>query len=280
MPCIHHTFAHAKALTTVLDHDPEPEPTSRVALPRDEAYGLRSFSEVGTHLAAIGPWRATVTEYDWKEPGEEFGHVTGGSLSLLFERSLGPILVASMTEYEMIEPPNQQGFRDSPHMPLTPRVECVLHDKIYTSFADFTAALKATKLDGEVVFDARGRLLSASRVPMPGAGATYHITYRITESVVEITASASGIGAPAKLQFVLPVVSRSDEALEHHVPGSIRITKSKGTLTVETDAPQGFEALPAERTFNLVPGFECLPVVVPMRPDAVIHIRLQSSVRD
>jgi hypothetical protein len=280
LPCIHHSFTHAKALTTVLDNDSHPEPASRVALPRDEAYGLRSFPEVGTHLAAVGPWRATVTEYDWKEPGEEFGHVTGGSLSLLFERTLGPILTASMTEYELIEPPNQQGFRDSPHMPLTPRVECVLQGRTYTSFADFKAILKATDLHGEVAFDARGRLLSASRVPLPGAGATYHMTYRIAETAVEITASASGAESSARLQFVLPVVSRSDEAVDHSQPGSIRITKPKGTLTVETDAPQGFEALPAERTFNLVPGLECLPIIVPMRPDVVIHIRLQSAARE
>jgi hypothetical protein len=45
--CIHHTFS------------------PRPSLPRDEPYGLKSFSDIGTKLAAIGPWRATITEYDW-----------------------------------------------------------------------------------------------------------------------------------------------------------------------------------------------------------------------
>ena len=30
-------------------------------------------------------------------------------------------------------------------------------------------------------------------------------------------------------------------------------------MVIRTDAAQGFEAVPKERTFNLVPGFECVP---------------------
>ena len=55
LPCIHHTFTHAKALATVLDRGGALlESTERVALPRDEAYGLKSFPEIGTRLAAVG----------------------------------------------------------------------------------------------------------------------------------------------------------------------------------------------------------------------------------
>ena len=226
LPCLHHAFTHAKALTTVLDHDEHPEPEARVSLPRDEPYGLKSFPEVGTHLAAVGPWRATVTEYDWKEPGEEDGHVTGGSLSLLFHQKLGPILTASMTEYELIEAPNQQGFIDAPHMPLTPRVEYVTKAETYTSFSDFQAVLKVTHLRNEVLFDAQGRLLSASHVPVPTGGVRYHMIYRVTESLVQIHASATAPPALAgKLQFVLPVISRSDEHVEQGDRASIRVSK-------------------------------------------------------
>ena len=63
-PCIHHTFTHAKALATVLDRCPQPIPDSRLPLPRDEPYGLRSYPVIDTHLASIGDWRATVTAYD------------------------------------------------------------------------------------------------------------------------------------------------------------------------------------------------------------------------
>jgi hypothetical protein len=279
-PCIHHAFTHAKALTTVLDRDPHPVPEKRVSLPRDEAYGLRSFSEIGTHLAAIGPWRATVTEFDWKEPGEEGGHVTGGSLSLLFHHALGPLLTASMTEYELIEPPNQQGFSDAPHMELTPRIEYVTREETYSSFNDRQAVLHATAQEKEVLFDAKGRLQSVSHALIPGGGARYDLSFRITESQVEIRASAAGAAAlPGKLQLVLPILSRSTEAVDHSEPGLIRLTKPGGTLTIATSAAGGFASLPGERTFNLVPGFEAIPVIVPMRPGDEIQIQLKAALQ-
>jgi hypothetical protein len=280
-PCLHHAFTHAKALTTVLDHEQNPEPENRVSLPCDEPYGLKSFPEVGVHLASIGPWRATVTENDWKEPGEDGDHVTGGSLSMLFHRGLGPILTASMTEYELVEPPNQQQVRDGSQAPLTPRVECLLKDVTYTSFRDFSAVLKVTALHNEVLFDARGSLLSpssdgAGRDPVPGGGTQFHMTYRVTESGVEITASATG-ATGEKLQFVLPVICRSDETVEHNGKDSIRITKPKGILNVDTSTSVGIESLPAKRIFNLVPGFECLPVTISMNAGEEIRIRLKAS---
>jgi hypothetical protein len=276
MPCIHHTFTHAKALTTVLDNDAHPVPDVRVPLPRDEPYGLRSFPEIGTHLAAIGMWRATVTEYDWKEPGEDQGHVTGGSLSLLFHRRLGPILVASMTEYERIEIINQQAFRDTPHMALTPRVECV-SDQTYTSFSDFDAVLKVTDLQSQVAFDARGQLLTTGHAPFPQGGVQYHMTYLVADPALEITAHATAPAFPAQLRFVLPVVSQTGERVEQDAPASIRIIKPGGSLSIHTDAPRGFGAVPNERTFNLVPGFECLPLIIPMEPGEAIRIRLEAS---
>jgi hypothetical protein len=279
MPCLHHAFTHAKALTTVLDHDEHPAPETRVSLPRDEPYGLKSFPEIGTHLTALGPWRATVTEFDWKEPGEEGGHVTGGSLSLLYHQTLGPILTASMTEYELIEPPNQQGFNDAPHMELTPRVECAVKDETYTSFCDFQAVLKVTDLKKEVAFDAQGRLLSVAREPVPQGGMRYHMTYRVSESGVQISATATGPATPGQLRFVLPVISRSDEPVDQSDSSIIRVTKPRGVLTVRTNAPGGFEPLPKERTFNLVPGFECLPVMVAMHPGQEIHIELEASLK-
>ena len=277
-PCIHHAFTHAKALTTVLDHDPHPALQTRVALPRDEPYGLRSFPEIGTHLAAVGPWRATVTEFDWKEPGEEGGHVTGGSLSLLFHRDLGPLLTASMTEYDnQIEPPNMQGFIDAPHMELTPRVEYATRDESYASFNDRRAVLKVTRLEKEVLFDAQGQMLTVTFQPLAPGGLHYHLAYRIAESGVDIRASIAGAdpGLSGRLQFVLPVISERSEAVEHKDPGVIRVTKSKGTLTIRTQSRGGFAQLPAERTFNLVPGFECLPLMVPMRPGEEIHIQME-----
>ena len=313
-PCIHHTFTHAKSLATVLDSNAPTTnskavistgggalaavveksaslplaPSPRLSIPRDEPYGLKSYPEIGTHLASIGPWRATVTDYDFEyiervqsggAGASGGGHASGGALSLLYHQALGPILTASMTEYQMIEISNQQAFLDKPHMPLTPRIECVAK-QTYTSLSDFEAFTIALIANAgaaqEITFNARGRLLTASHQPLPNGEAHYHLTYNLTRSTVEIIAS---VDAPPQtpLQFILPVISRSNEAVAQPDPKTIQITKPHGTLNIHTDASHGFESVPKERTFNLVPGFECVPLTITMQPGQEIHIQLEAS---
>jgi hypothetical protein len=285
-PCIHHSFTHAKSLATVLDsRSADLVPSPRLTLPRDEAYGLKSYPEIGTHLAAIGDWRATVTEYDWEyveqvQSGNGNGgggHVSGGTLSLLYHRTLGPICVASMTQYTIIEISNQQVHLDSPHMALTPRIESS-GAKTYTSTSDFAAVVTVTSSPGLISFNALGSLLTAAHQPLPGDAAHYHLAYNFTPGRVEIVASAE---APAQtpLSFILPIVARQDEAVERADAQTIHITKPSGVLVVRTDHPAGFDAVPKERTFNLVPGFECVPLTVSMSPGKEVRIQLEVAVK-
>jgi hypothetical protein len=291
LPCIHHTFTHAKALATVLDRGTldrgtfAAEPAERTKLPRDEAYILRSFSTVGTRLAAIGPWRATVTEYDWEytehvQPGAgNFGdgHVSGGALSLLYHMQLGPILTASMTEYLMVEIANQQQFREGPHMALTPRLEYV-NGATYTNLNDFKAALTANQSNGDIVFDAQGQMLTASRQPVSAGEILYHMVYRLSEAGVEIEGSASGAtSGSAPMKLIVPVIARDGERVEQIDAQTVRVLKTKGALTVTTDATSGFDAGFKEKTFNLVPGFEAFPFIVALPPGTQARIRLQTS---
>ena len=56
-PCIHHTFGHAKAITSFLELPPL-NITSSQELPRDKTYGLKYFKDIHTWLISQGPWRA------------------------------------------------------------------------------------------------------------------------------------------------------------------------------------------------------------------------------
>jgi len=285
LPCIHHTFTHAKALATVLDRaGSDLVRGQKLALPRDEAYGLKTFPEIGTRLAAIGDWRVTVTENDWEYvehvqaggAGAGGGHASGGAVSLLYHRALGPILTASMTEYQALEISNQQAHRDYPHMTLTPRIECK-SDLTYTSLSDFEAVLTATSSPDEIVFHARGGLLTASHQPIPKNEVGYLLSYRFTAAKVEIVAAVDQAG-PAPLQFILPVISHHEEKVGTPDPKTLRIAKNKSALIVRTDAPDGFGTVPSERTFNLVPGFECLPLRVTLQPGKDVRIELSAEV--
>jgi hypothetical protein len=284
LPCIHHTFTHAKALAAVLDRGTfAPESAERPKLPRDEVYTVRSFSTVGTKLAAIGPWRATVTEYDWEyvehvQPGAGNlggGHVSGGALSLLYHQKLGPICTASMTEYLMVEIANQQQFREGPQMALTPRLEYV-DGETYTNLNDFKAALTANQANGDIVFDAQGRMLTASRKPVSAGEILYHMVYRLSETGVEIEGSASGRpSAPIKL--IMPVIAREGERVEQIDAQTVRVIKAKGALIVSTDPSISFDPSFKEKTFNLVPGFEAFPFSVTLTPGKPARVRLQAS---
>jgi len=288
-PCIHHTFTHAKALATVLDRGTFPaQTTPRPLLPRETASGLRSFPEIGTHLAAAGEWRATVTENDFEYiehvqaggSGSAGGHVTGGALSLLYHRILGPICTASMTEYQMIEISNQQAYRDSNHMALTPRIECALPATAdapaatYTSLNDLKAVLTATESGLDLIFDAKGQLQTASRQPMAGDGVSYHLTYRIGPQIVEITATASGT-ATAPLRLIVPIIARPGDSVTQPAPPTVIVAKPRGRLRADTTAPGGFDPVPAEKTFNLVPGFEAIPLTIQLTPGQEVRIRLE-----
>ena len=280
LPCVHHTFTHAKALATVLDRGSiDLEPAQRTSLPRDAPYGLKTYPSIGTQLAAIGDWRATVTEYDWEytehvQAGGSSGggHVSGGALSLLFHRRLGPILVASMTAYQTIEISNQQVHHDYPHMELTPRIECLNDGNVYISVADFRATMAANTAPEQIVFDAKGQLLTAAHQPLKGS--SYRVGYHLSQTKVEIVATAAGSAA---VRLILPVVSSHKENVEYLDSQRVRIGKRNGSLIVRTDAPQGFEAQISERTFNLVPGFECLPLMIKMQADTEVHVVLSSE---
>jgi len=277
LPCVQHTYEHAKALATVLDLAGDTlQPRSRVSLPRDEAYGLKSYPEIGTRLVAIGGWRATVTEYDWGYSGFGVpggGHASGGALSVLYHSTLGPIMVASMTQEEMVEPLNQQTYRDRPHMTLTPRVECAAEGRIYTSLSDLDAVLTESVTPQQITIAAEGRLLTAAHQSFIERDVRYKLVYRLTEGKVEIVASTDTTG-PAPLRLILPVVSPHGEAAEYVDPKTVRVKKRGGNLLVRTDARQGFEMQGTERTFNMIPGFECLPLAITMPPSRETRVEL------
>lgn len=289
-PCIHHTFTHAKSLATVLDRGADSLAVENAPkLPRDTPYGLRTFPEIGTYLASIGDWRATVTEYDFEyvetvqrggssEGGG--GHATGGALSLLYHQTLGPVCVASMTKYQALEIANQQPVRGSDLMTLTPRIEC--EGTIpFTSLNDLEAKVTAARTPQRITITAAGRLLTTAHIAPAAGDVHYQLDYMFEEGGIEIRAQVTGDAhGAAPVRFVLPIVSRPGELVDLVKAGEVRVVKPKGRVTIATDAAGGFEAISKERVFNLVPGFLCLPLVILMKPGHVVSIRITAAMSE
>ena len=179
-----------------------------------------------------------------------------------------------MTQYQIIEISNQQVHLDSPHMALTPRVELIANAKTYTSTSDFTATLTTNASAARINFEAHGRLLTAAHQSLPTGDVHYNITYNLTPAIVEIITSCD-----ATASFILPIIARQDQSVERVDAQTVRITKPSGVLVVSTDNPAGFDAVPKERTFNLVPGFECVPLTVPMSPGKEIRIQVEAALK-
>lgn len=282
-PCIHHTFTHAKALATVLDRGGNLlMGDAKATLPRDAAYGVRSYKEIGTHLASIGDWRATLTDYDFEYveqvqagSSKAGGHATGGAMTMLYHQRLGPVLVASMTEYQIVEISNQQTFRDAPHMDLTARVE-LAGTPAFTSVNDRAATLTSAVTASQLRFEAAGRLLTAAHTAPREGDVRYQLSYTLSGEMVEIAAEISpSTATKGTARYILPIVSRTGEQVDRIDAATIRIRKPKGSLVVHTDAPAGFQSTSQERTFNLVPGFECLPLSIALEAGSRVRIQLR-----
>jgi len=266
-PCIHHTFTHAKAIATVVDYlGREHRPDTGVALLRDTPTGVRHFPEIGTYLVGIGPWRATVTEYDWVYPRGGL-QPSGGAISLLYHEKLGLIFAAGLTEYAMIEPMNQQLHRDESYLPLTPRISLEAGGKAYQNVNDLTASLRCEQGGDEVKFVASGRLVDVDGYAPPGGEIRYELFYRLSPRAVEIRAAVRDGGDDHPAQLILPVISLHDEGVSRVGKDAVRIAKASGKLTVRTDATDGFTDFTDRRVFNLVPGLEGVPLRVALRPD-------------
>jgi hypothetical protein len=121
-------------------------------------------------------------------------------------------------------------------------------------------------------------MMSASRKPVPAGDVRYQVAYKLTESSVEIAASASGESGGAPLRLIVPVIARNGEQAQVVNARSARIAKPTGTLIVTTDAAGGFDAEALKgKTFNLVPGFEAVAFIVTMKPGNEVRIQLRAE---
>lgn len=199
LPCIHHTFCHAKALAAALEaglYD-----FVRCPLPADEPEPVRFYPENDTYRIACGDWRADVTAYD--ADNRRAAHATGGAVSLLWRRGCGAVVACGMVDYALAEPFNQQLPRDGDEQRSPcPRIEATVNGKRVAQHYDFTAILSAEASDGKVTVDARTQLCDAAHVPAEGCRCA--LTYTLTKEGLRIEGT---VPAAENARYILPVLS-------------------------------------------------------------------------
>ena len=272
-PCVHHTFTHAKALAALRDHgDLARRIQTTVPLPRAVADGIREYPEIATWLAARGPWRATVTAYDWIYH-EKAQQPTGGAISMLWHPLAGPLLAGSMARYFLVEKNNMQLYPED--HPLTPRVEIWEDETWFTQLYDLTAEVAHSDHNGILAFEVATRLLNEARKAPSRGNAACSLTYRFDANTVTIAVSAPGVGSgSARPRLILPLISPTGEKVTWSA-NRIEIHKPQGRVVIEANAPLRIQEGTRPRIFNLVPGFEAVPIIAEIPADSRLECRIR-----
>ncbi|MGQ1783597.1 MULTISPECIES: hypothetical protein [unclassified Saccharicrinis] len=262
-PCIHHTFAHAKPLATLLDAGKKlPKISPDTPLPCENNYGVKEFPEISTWLVSNNVWRATVTSYDaLYHKTLPVQQATGGALSMLYHHKVGLLFAASMARYIIVEKNNQQLY-DGEEFALTPRVEVRDEGEWYTNLYDLEAKVGCTNAGDMISFNVNTEIQNEARHKLPGNNSTFSLNYNFIADKLEIVAKASkGNTYLSKgASLVLPLASVNKEKVMQVAPHKIEILKPQGKVVLEATVPIWIKPTDKGRVFNLVPGVEAVPV--------------------
>ncbi len=279
-PCIHHTFAHAKPLASLLDAgDKLPHISAEIALPCEIPYGVKEFPEISTWLVSNEFWHGTITNYDaLYHKTKPVQQATGGALSILYHKKVGLLFAASMAKYIIVEANNQQQY-DGEEFALTPRIE-VKNDKgWFTNLYDLEAKVAFSESENEIVFNIDTQIQDENREKLAGSNSNFNLKYTFTENIVKIIAwPAEGNQLAEEASLVLPVASINQEKVTQSSPNKIEIYKPEGTVVLESNVPLWIKPTEKGRVFNLVPGVEAVPVFAKFNSEISDDIRLTISV--
>ncbi len=198
-PCTHHTFEHANAVAFAVDEIDE-----RYLVPQPQALPIEReqasyYPEIHTYKITRGDITATITGYDCLVPFS--GHASGGTLTMLWSRTHGAMIAASVTSYEMAEPTNMQLPLDREHhRPLVPRLTKTVDGTLYSSSFFDTPDMHMAETEDAVRVTVQGGL--ATRRCTPLAHVHPRITYTVTRTGVQVD-----ITDAAGLTFVLPLIA-------------------------------------------------------------------------
>ena len=74
---------------------------------------------------------------------------------------------------------------------------------------------------------------------------------------------------------MLPVVCPQDDPARRLDAHTVRIDRPGGRLLIRCAAPAEFEPTPERRVFNLVPGFECVPLSITLRAGRSVRVTIE-----
>lgn len=233
-PCTHQTFEHLNSIAFMVDHlSKEHILNKQIVLPCDSNY-FKYYPEFDSYRLANNKYLLDVTCYDVNIPYS--GHASGATLSMLYSRENGPLIMGSVGNYELTEPTNMQNPLDrETHRSLLPRFELVDNDELFSS-CYYTDTKKGSSLSF------RSGLMSKKGNVYPCS--EYDIAYQLDEDKLTIIIKNINLDIP----FVLPLIN-----------GNIKINKGK--------------IISMEKIFFLTPGFIAKEYkILPIEKEIIIEV--------
>ncbi len=252
-PCIHHSFAHAKAVAALIDSGFEHK--ERVKLPREREYGLREFKSANVSLVSVGDFRATVSAYDCVK--YHAAATGGGSMTMLYHKAYGPIFASSVETYSITENLNMQlPIGDFPCFCTTPRIE----NASYSSVNALDCKHSASESDGCVSIKAAGILKNNNFA----CDAPYTLEYDFKRDGISITAISENGGA-----LILPVIcGKAGEVSSHD--GYTDISNGKASVRLSSEAKIAKDG----KIFNLVGEFIAQNLKIELEPNVPCKVKI------
>jgi len=238
--CIHHTFAHAKALAALICADiPE---IKEAKLPCEEKYGIKKYQNGNLLLVSHGKWRATFSACH--SYSSELTANGGGSMNLLYHDEYGILCAATGAHYHPTEPLNQQYLRNSSN-PESMTAQFVINGRL--ACQDKSAEIVANESEHSVTSSAKD----------------WKTKYVFEKNCLVISLeSCDGI-------YNLPVVCPKNSKIS--LSDDKKALSLGGKLTISSTVP--FETDTSRRVFHQVGGLSYLPISVKVR--GAVRIRIE-----
>ena len=240
-PCVHHSFARLKSLADFIRGG---DFRADGRLPREESPRVRHFRSLDTYLAAVGPWRATLTANDACNTMDARSVVGGGTLSLLWHEAVGPVMVGTPGVFTYREPHNMQDDRHDMTMRcLAPRVVAGEWSNVFAQ----GVKTKGRREDDAFVYSASGE--------------EFGICYRLEPDALRVSVRCSCAGA----RYLFPLVAGPDD----RVDGTGRLVcvrRPDGVWKIESSADVRVDRTDrGSRIWSPVTGLMCVPFSVDLQ---------------
>jgi hypothetical protein len=212
-------------------------------LPCETTDGITFLDKAGIYVVNDNDIRATISCYDFETV--PFGHSSGGTLSMLYEKTYGPVLAAGMIRYVISEPGNFQAHRYRDGESNVPGFVCFGKNGDFVSSNDFEC--EAEVIDSKII-KIKGNICDVNHKKAEG----YNLEYEFGESQIIIRFQCDNPEAV----FSLPLIVHPDD----------NITFNNGIISVKNMSVKSNCKIDEEsvnrKMFNLTPGFSAIPLKI------------------